>query len=64
MPGMLAGGPDSSLEDPHAQALLKDAPPAKCYIDNAESYSTNEVAIYWNSPLIYLMMAKTASVQK
>lgn len=27
----------------------------KRYIDNAESYSTNEIAIYWNSPLTYLL---------
>jgi endoglucanase len=26
-----------------------------CYIDNMQSYATNEVAIYWNSPLIYAM---------
>lgn len=25
------------------------------YVDNDASYSTNEVAIYWNSPLIALM---------
>lgn len=55
MPGMLAGGPDKYLEDPTAKAALADAPPAKCYVDDKESYSTNEVAIYWNSPLIYLM---------
>ena len=23
------------------------------YADNVQSYSTNEVTIYWNSPLIY-----------
>ena len=27
----------------------------KCYVDNASSYSTNEITIYWNSPLIYLL---------
>lgn len=55
MPGMLVGGPDSSLEDPYAKAVLKDTPPAKCYVDNEQSYSCNEITIYWNSPLIYLM---------
>lgn len=55
VPGMLVGGPDSALEDDTAKAFLKDAAPAKCYIDNAESYSTNEVTIYWNSPLTALI---------
>ncbi len=55
MVGMLVGGPNSNLEDPYAQATLKDKPAAKCYVDNEQSYSCNEVAIYWNSPLIYLV---------
>ncbi|MFA5675173.1 MAG: glycoside hydrolase family 9 protein [Christensenellales bacterium] len=55
MPGMLAGGPNSRLEDPFAKAVLIDMPPAKCYADNSQSYSCNEVTVYWNSPLIYLM---------
>ncbi len=59
MDGMLAGGADSLLEDPYAKAVLKDQAPALCYADNAESYSTNEVTIYWNSALIYLLAAYT-----
>lgn len=55
MPGMLVGGPNSRLEDPYARAVLIDMPPAKCYADNSQSYSCNEVTVYWNSPLIYLM---------
>lgn len=55
MPGMLAGGPNSSLEDPYAQGVLQGRAPALCYVDNAQSYSTNEVAIYWNSPLVALL---------
>jgi endoglucanase len=54
---MLVGGPDSALEDPYAQAVFTETPAAKCYADNAQSYSCNEVTIYWNSPLIYLMAA-------
>ncbi len=57
MPGMLIGGPDSALEDPYAKAVFADYPAAKCYEDNAQSYSVNEVTIYWNSPLIYLLTA-------
>lgn len=55
MKGMLVGGPNSNLEDPYAQATLKDAAPAKCYVDNEQSFSCNEVTIYWNSPLVYLI---------
>ncbi len=55
MKGMLVGGVNSSLEDDAAKAYCKGEPAAKCYIDNAESYSTNEITIYWNSPLTYLL---------
>ena len=55
MPAMLVGGVNSNLEDSAAKAYLADAAPAKCYVDNSESYSTNEITIYWNSPLTYLM---------
>lgn len=55
MPGMVIGGPDERLEDPFAQVALEGEAPAKCYLDNEQSYSTNEVTIYWNSPLLYVM---------
>jgi endoglucanase len=53
-PGALAGGPNSGLEDPFAQANLGGCKPQKCYVDNYQSYSTNEVAINWNAPLAWL----------
>lgn len=66
MPGMLVGGVNSGLEDPAAEAYCSDNAPAKCWVDNAESYSTNEITIYWNSPLTYLLSltetAKTVDV--
>ena len=55
MPGMLVGGPDSHLEDPYAQNVLAGEAPARCYVDNDQSYSTNEVTVYWNSPLVLLL---------
>ncbi|MBR6403367.1 MAG: glycoside hydrolase family 9 protein [Eubacterium sp.] len=58
MSGMLVGGSNKNLEDPYASAVLSGASPAMCYVDNAQSYSTNETAIYWNSPLIYLLSAQ------
>ncbi|MBQ0027243.1 MAG: glycoside hydrolase family 9 protein [Lachnospiraceae bacterium] len=53
--GMLVGGPNMNLEDPYAKAVLYGLPGAKCYVDNEQSFSTNEVTIYWNSPMIYLL---------
>lgn len=55
MKGMLVGGVNSALSDPEAEKYLSDVPADKCYIDNSGSYSTNEITIYWNSPLIYLI---------
>ncbi len=55
MPGMLVGGVNYRLEDSAAKAYLTGVAPAKCYVDNSESYSTNEITIYWNSPLTYLL---------
>ena len=60
-PGMLVGGVNSALEDSAAKAYCKTEPAAKCYIDNAESYSTNEITIYWNSPLVYLLAVSEAA---
>ncbi|MCF0130677.1 MAG: glycoside hydrolase family 9 protein [Pseudobutyrivibrio sp.] len=55
MPGMLVGGPDNGLHDETAARLLADKAPAACYIDHLDSYSTNEICVYWNSPLIALL---------
>lgn len=53
-PGALAGGPNSSLEDPVASVKLKGCAPAKCYMDDIESWSTNEITINWNAPLAWV----------
>ncbi|MDE6677852.1 MAG: glycoside hydrolase family 9 protein, partial [Ruminococcus sp.] len=55
MKGMLVGGVNSALEDSAAKAYCQGLPAGKCYVDNSESYSTNEITIYWNSPLTYLL---------
>ncbi len=55
LPGMLVGGPNCNLEDPFALSTLSTAAPACCYIDNTAAYSLNEITIYWNSPLVYVM---------
>jgi endoglucanase len=54
-PGLLAGGPNSGLEDPTAKAAgLRGCPPQKCYVDHIEAWSLNEVAINWNAPLAWV----------
>ena len=52
--GAMAGGPNSGLQDPVALQNLPGCAPAKCYLDEIDSYSTNEVAINWNSSLAWL----------
>lgn len=52
--GLVAGGPNSGLQDDFAKINLKGLPPAKCYIDHSGSYSTNEVTVYWNSPAVFV----------
>lgn len=55
MPGMLVGGPSAGLQDAVAKAQLEGKPPLSCYIDKQGSYSTNEIAIYWNSSFAMLI---------
>ena len=53
--GMLVGGPCAELQDAYAKEHLEGMPALKCYVDAVPSYSTNEVAIYWNSAFIYIL---------
>lgn len=54
-PGILSGGPNSGLQDPYVNAAgLKGCAPAKCYVDNIEAWSANELAINWNAPLAWV----------
>ncbi len=61
MPGMLVGGPDSNFDENGNDAIATNncegEAPALCYIDNDNSWSTNEITIYWNSPLTYILYA-------
>ena len=54
-PGVMAGGPNSGLEDPIAQGLLQGCSPQRCFVDNIEAYSLNEVTINWNAPFAWVM---------
>jgi endoglucanase len=55
VPGLLAGGPQPGQQD------IKDCPvaypsaiPARSYLDHWCSYASNEIAINWNAPLVYV----------
>ncbi|MBT2411170.1 glycoside hydrolase family 9 protein [Streptomyces sp. ISL-12] len=49
--GTLSGGPNSSIQDPLAQAKLQGCVGQFCYIDDIQSWSTNETTINWNAAL-------------
>lgn len=52
--GSLSGGPNSSIQDPVAQAKLKGCVGQFCYLDDIQSWSTNELTINWNSALAWV----------
>jgi endoglucanase len=54
-PGLVSGGPNIGLQDERAQEVPKDSAPMKCYYDHIDCYSLNEITIYWNSPLVFVM---------
>ncbi|WP_346779694.1 glycoside hydrolase family 9 protein [Streptomyces sp. S3(2020)] len=53
-PGALAGGPNPNLEDPTSSAQLAGCVAQKCYVDDINAWSVNEVALNWNSALAWL----------
>jgi endoglucanase len=52
--GALSGGPNSSIQDPVAQRLFGEQGCAAqtCYVDDIESWATNEITINWNAALV------------
>lgn len=54
-PGYLCGGPNNNNQQDCGSAKYVSAKfPAKSYLDEKCSYSTNEIAINWNAPLVML----------
>ncbi|MFF9044159.1 glycoside hydrolase family 9 protein [Streptomyces parvulus] len=49
--GTLSGGPNSSIQDPFAQSRLQGCVGQFCFIDDIQSWSTNEHTINWNAAL-------------
>jgi endoglucanase len=56
VPGMLVGGPHPGSGDDCTQPYPSPAP-ALQYLDALCSYTTNEIAINWNAPLVYVSAA-------
>lgn len=52
IPGLLAGGPQNGQQD---QCDYPADLPATSYVDDWCSYASNEIAINWNAPLVYLL---------
>ncbi len=55
LPGYLVGGPNPGMEDAsNCGGKYVCKLPASAYIDDVCSYASNEVAINWNAPFVYL----------
>jgi endoglucanase len=54
VPGFLVGGPNLIVPNDCGSDIIRSSYPAKSYADEQCSYSTNEIAINWNAPLVYL----------
>ena len=52
--GSLAGGPNSTPVDEIARTRLQGCAPQTCYADDIEAFGSNEIAINWNAPLVYI----------
>ncbi len=52
--GAISGGPNSTHSDPVSLANLAGCVHQRCYIDDIESWSTNEITINWNAPLTWV----------
>jgi len=58
-PGLLAGGPNANAVADDGCSYTSTFP-AKLYSDNTCSYSTNEICINWQAPLVFTLLALRA----
>lgn len=58
VPGFIAGGPQPRQQDKgDCPVAYPSTIPAKSYLDHDCSYASNEIAINWNAPLVYVSAA-------
>ena len=56
IPGEVSGGPCFPPLDPVGISNVPEgSAPQKCYVDRYESYSLNEITIYWNSSAVFTL---------
>lgn len=61
VPGLLAGGPNPGRQDKCSYEFTE---PETSYSDNVGAYASNEIAINWNAPFVYLVSAIEAIMSK
>jgi len=54
-PGFLSGGPNRSKQDAAMRKLPDGLPPMKMWVDDQDSYASNENAINWNAALVFVL---------
>ena len=54
VPGLLSGGPNPGMQD---KCNYPFTDPERAFVDVMESYASNEIAINWNAPAVYLLNA-------
>lgn len=54
IPGLMAGGPNPKMQDGCTYEFTE---PETAYTDNDCAYASNEIAINWNAPLVYVTAA-------
>jgi len=57
IPGLLSGGPNARAPQQDRCEGYQNTAPEATFIDDACSYASNEIAINWNAPLVYLSYA-------
>ncbi len=54
VPGLMSGGPNPGMQD---KCKYQFTEPETAYSDSVCSYASNEIAINWNAPIVYLSNA-------
>jgi endoglucanase len=57
IPGLLSGGPNPQQQD---KCSYPSSVPDESFVDDVCSYASNEIAINWNAPIVYLVNAVEA----
>lgn len=55
MPGLLVGGPNPGQQDKGSNLTYLSDAPDESYLDHADSYASNEIAINWSAELVALI---------